>query len=87
MIQTYKITNKFEDIRCDRFFTIVNTNTCRHSCKLSKPRCNSSFRLIQFSSRIINDWNNLPESVISAKTVENFKMLLDRHWDNLKYQL
>lgn len=87
MIQTYKIINKFEDIRCERFFTIVNTNTRGHSCKLSKPRCNSSFRLRQFSSRIINDWNNLPESVISAKTVENFKMLLDRHWDNLKYQL
>jgi hypothetical protein len=55
-------------------------------CKLAKPRCNStSFRLQHFSQRIINDWNELSTNVIFAKTVDEFKILLDRHWDREMY--
>ena len=87
MIQTFKIIKGLEDIPVERFFTtgIVNSNTRGHMCKLAKPRCNTSFRLRHFSQRIINDWNELSTNVICAKTVDEFKILLDRHWDREMY--
>ena len=70
----------------ERFFTIVNSNKRGHMCKLAKSRCNStSFRLRHFSQRIINDWNELSTNVIFAKTVDEFKILLDLHWDREMY--
>lgn len=45
MVQTFKIIKGLEDIHVERFFTIVNSNTRGHMCKLAKPRCNTSFRL------------------------------------------
>ncbi|VDI02538.1 Hypothetical predicted protein, partial [Mytilus galloprovincialis] len=80
MIQAFKILKGFEDISYERFFTVISTNTRGHNWKLAKPRCNTSFRLRHFSQRIINDWNNLPVEVISSKTVEAFKISIDRHW-------
>ncbi|VDI07537.1 Hypothetical predicted protein [Mytilus galloprovincialis] len=81
MIQAFKILKGIEDISYERFFTVISTNTRGHNWKLAKPRCNTSFRLRHFSQRIINDWNNLPVEVISSKTVEAFKISIDRHWN------
>ena len=86
MIQTFKIIKGHEDIPAERFFTISRTNTRGHSCKLLKPRCNTSFRLRQFSQRIVNDWNNLPGDVISSKSVDAFKINVDRHWEAVMYE-
>ena len=33
-----------------------------------------------FSSRVVNDWNSLPEWLIEARTVNEFKNGLKRHW-------
>ena len=85
MIQTFKIIKGLKDIPVERFFTIVNSNTRGHMCKLVNPRCNTPFRLQHFSQRIINDWNELSTNVIWAKTVDEFKILLDCHWDREMY--
>jgi hypothetical protein len=45
MIQTFKIIKGLKDTPVERFFTIVNSNTRGHMCKLVKPRCNTPFRL------------------------------------------
>ena len=50
--------------------------------QLEKPRCKTTMRLQHFSQRIINDWNQLPENVIAAKDVNEFKTKLDRHWSH-----
>ena len=34
----------------------------------------------QFSQRVVDDWNLLPDWVKQAKTVNSFKNSLDRHW-------
>jgi len=48
--------------------------------KLQKPHTNflpqSSFFLI----KVLNDWNSLPQSVIDANSVNNFKNLLDSYY-------
>ena len=86
MIQTFKIIKGIEDIPSERFFTVITSNTRGHVYKLLKPRCNTSFQLRHFSQRIINDWNNLPVDVVSSKTVDSFKINLDRHWEAVMYQ-
>ena len=35
-----------------------------------------------FSSRIVNIWNSLPDTVVDAETIDTFKRRLDKHWLN-----
>jgi len=39
-------------------------------------------RKYSFTIRVVDIWNNLPESVISADSVDSFKIRLDRFWSN-----
>lgn len=34
----------------------------------------------QFSLRVINPWNSLPDHVVSAPCVKSFEMRLDKFW-------
>ena len=56
-----------------------------HSLKLRKDRVLKSVRRNFFSVRVVNDWNSLPESVVSAPTVNAFKSRLDRHWRDRQF--
>ena len=40
-----------------------------------------------FTYRIVNIWNDLPQHVIKAKTVQTFESRLDRYWNSqeIKY--
>nr|XP_054765151.1 uncharacterized protein LOC129271925 [Lytechinus pictus] len=80
MIQVFKIIHGFERIPGDTFFVYATGNTRGHSLKLSKPRCLTKIRQDVFSQRIINDWNSLPEEVVTAQTVNSFKIRLDKVW-------
>ncbi|MEW8548044.1 MAG: hypothetical protein AB2693_31460 [Candidatus Thiodiazotropha sp.] len=82
MIQTFKIIHGFEDIPSERFFKISTSTTRGHHFKLEKSHCKTTMRLHQFSQRIINNWNALPTSVVTAKDVNNFKSKLDQYWNH-----
>jgi len=56
-----------------------------HSLKLQKRKCRSSVRQILFSYRIVNFWNSLPESVVTAPTLNCFKNRIDKHCIALKF--
>jgi len=47
--------------------------------KLLKPRVRTLRRQHAFSIRIVDTWNSLPQDVISADTVNNFKIRLDKY--------
>ena len=82
MFQTFKIIKGTEDIPSVRFFTLCTSSLTRgHSLKLEKPCFRTTFRLQQFSQRIINDWNSLPEGAVLAKDVNEFKSKIDQHWN------
>ena len=66
-------------ICCKILEHIIFTGT---SLKLEKRRCQTTMRQHCFSNRVINNWNSLPESIISAPTVNSFKSKLDQHWYN-----
>ena len=87
-IQTFKIIKCLDDCNKEKFFKLSTmSNTRGHSYKLEKPRCETNFALNQFSNRVVNLWNALPQVVVDAKTVEEFKILLDRHFpESTKYK-
>ena len=53
--------------------------------KLFKQRAITTTRLYFFSSRVTNQWNNLPQEIISATSLSAFKYKLDNHWKNIGY--
>ena len=82
MIETYKFLHNVYDLNNEWLRGDPSTRTRGHSLKLEKRRCQTTMRQHCFSNRIINNWNSLPESIISAPTVNNFKSKLDQHWYN-----
>ena len=58
-----------------------------HPWKLRKPRASSLTRRNTFSTRVVNDWNSLPASVVSASSINQFKARLDKHWASLMYDI
>ena len=53
-----------------------------HTMKLFKHHMNSYARSKFFSNRVINDWNSLPQFTVDSPSVNEFKLLLDRHFSN-----
>lgn len=45
-----------------------------------KPHCRNHHQLTAFVTRIVDDWNGLPEGIVRATTVDIFKNLLDAYW-------
>ena len=87
MIQTFKLVKRLDDCPLENFFTIAHYNKRGHSYKLEKPRCSLSFTLNQFSYRVINVWNSLPQHVLDVETLNSFKARLDQHWQgNMLYE-
>ena len=72
MLQVYKALHNTDDIKWHDMFSLVTNQTRGHSLKLSKKRSNSTQRLHSFSFCIVDQWNNLPQEKVSARTVNYF---------------
>ena len=78
LIETFKILTDREGFDKSELFTLnSNTRTRGHTLKLVKPRARLDVRKFFFSQRITNSWNKLPDKVVKATSVNNFKNLLD----------
>ena len=60
--------------------TSTQHQTCGHSRKLAKNRYRLDIRKHYFTNRVVEDWNSLPESVVTAKNVKIFENRLDKLW-------
>ena len=82
----FKIVKGFSGLIFDNFFQYAEKGSTRgHRFKIFKLRCNTNKRSVFFSQRIINEWNNLSESVVEAESVNAFKNRLDGEWDRNGY--
>jgi len=83
LIETYKITSGREMISKDLFFqpALTHYGLICHSMKIYKPHCRTVLRKNSFSLRVIDDWNSLPQSVVSASSVNDFKNTSDKFWN------
>jgi len=50
--------------------------------KLQKSSGQYNIRKYLFSSRVVNMWNNLPNNVVEADTINTFKNSIDKYWSN-----
>ena len=81
-IQVYKFMNGYYDFDWQKFFHInsgLTHSTRGHSLKLNKSLCFTKARRNFFAVRVINNWNSLPQSVISVDSINSFKNALDKH--------
>ena len=78
-----KIVTGKEKIISSQFFApyASNYNTRCHCRKLTTRR-HLDLRKNVFSQRVVHHWNELPDSVVTASTVNTFKNRLDREWGN-----
>ena len=92
MIQTFKIMSGTDDVRPETWFTLGNTveregaahtRSTTNNYTIKESRANTDIRKNFFSLRVIKPWNNLPDHVKSASTVNSFKNAYD---DWLSYQ-
>lgn len=82
MIDLYKYITGIYDTSRPSFERHDRCNTRGHSKKLVKHRSRLDVRNTFFSERVVLVWNSLPESVVSAPSINAFKNRLDAHWAN-----
>ena len=84
MIHVYKLLYS-DDLNWKKFFRLssdVSTAETRgHSLKLAKAQVRTQLYASSFSNRVVNYWNDLTESVVSAPSLETFKSRLDALFD------
>ena len=60
------------------FIPSSEVTTRGNSKKIQKKRGDINARKYFFPNRIVDDWNNLPEQIVSAQTINQFKKLYDQ---------
>ena len=81
MIKTYKIISGLDDVNSSQLFArSIMDNLHGHSLKLYKEHFHKVICKEFFSQRVIDQWNELPEEVVKAKTLNSFKNSSDKYW-------
>jgi hypothetical protein len=85
MIETYKILTGKYDNSVVAILTSVDpgsVHTRGNDLRLNKGRAKYDLRKYNFTNRVINTWNSLPNWVVKADTTNTFKNRLDKFWHN-----
>ena len=83
VLQVFKILQGIDNVDSDKFFTLSSYQATRgHSYKLYKSRTRLNVQTNSFSNCDVDIWNALPDSVVSAVSVNTFKNSLNIHWHN-----
>ncbi len=92
MIEMFKLITGKYDNSCmsglKQYFADVALEareTQGHRYKLKQRHCTYNIRQHYFINRSIPNWNGLPDSVMSAGTVNTFKSRLDKFWFNQEF--
>ena len=81
IIQVFKIAHNFYDpLSTNTIFNFASSSRLRgHDYKISKKIVNKSKYANFFTNSVVNEWNNLPDNIVNAKTINEFKNLYDKH--------
>ena len=82
MIQVYKMITGKVDIDMCMFFKFSSLPTRGHRYKLLKQHASKFVSSKSFSSRVVNDWNSLTSGVVEAQTTNDFKIKIDKFWQD-----
>jgi len=76
LLQAHKIVHGNDNVK--NLFNFNNSSITRgHSLKMEKRRCRTNVRKNFFSNRIVNPWNSLPNSAVTAQTLNSLKNQID----------
>ena len=78
MIEVFKILKGIDKVQEGFLELDTNPRTRGNTLKLKKLRHRTQKRTMFFSSRVVNEWNKLPDWVIQSKTVMSFKKQFDK---------
>ena len=82
-ITLYKCITKMMEIDNKNFIPFSDIATRGNNKKLQQKRGDKDVRKYFFPNRIIDDWNKLPEKIVNAKNINQFKKLYDdKHKQN-----
>ena len=78
LVQLYKIIQGYSYIDYTTYVDLTGPTRPRsnHDFKVSPRAARTNYFKFSFSNRYVNDWNSLPNSVMSASTLNSFKILL-----------
>jgi ribonuclease P/MRP protein subunit RPP40 len=79
LLEVFKIMKGFDNVNADDLFSRVTNDLRGHSFKLFKHRFVTNIGKYSFANRIIDEWNLLPEDIVSCNTVNMFKNKLDHY--------
>lgn len=83
MIELYKIVKGIYDPDItEGLLSFAESSTRGHQYKLIKFRPRLDLRKNSFFFRVVDHWNNLPQSVVEAPSLISFESRLDRFWSN-----
>ena len=83
MIETYKIvTGKYHELTSPTLTKVCTYVTRGNDLRLQKARSKYDLRKYNFTNRVVNTWNSLPNWVVRANTTNTFKTRLDKYWEN-----
>ena len=82
MIEVFKYLSGLNQTDRPLFKLHCGRGTRGHSLKLAKHRCSKEVRRVSFTQRVVTTWNELPEHVVRAPTVNAFKNRFDKHLVN-----
>ena len=86
MIWVYNIMTGKSGLRGELFFSQPTSSATRgHTMKIRKPEALTRERRNHLAIRAVNDWNSLPNWVVTSQTTNTFKNNLDRHWAASRY--
>ena len=87
MVQVYKILNDIDKVDKAKLFSMATYNRTRgHPLKLFKERPRLNVRANSFSNRVTNTWNQLPEDIVMAPSLNAFKGRLNKYWSSHPYK-
>ena len=85
VIFLYQIFSSLVDIDVNKRFTKSTGITRGRKLKIYTCCCSCLPRINYFSYCVVNPWNKLPEHLIEACSLNDFKVKLDMHWTNNIY--
>ena len=85
LLMCYKIKNRLIDLEFDQFFEYRAGNTRGHSAKLIVKKNRINARKYFFSNRVVNQWNSLTESQVTARSLGAFKRTITAKNFNLRF--
>ena len=85
LIQVFKLIKGIDsNVDYREFFQLADYSRTRgHSFKIIKVRSRLEIRRNFFSQRVVNSWNELPQYIADADSINSFKNRLDSYWKNI----